>query len=416
MAQSALEDRPEALVAPVSVGAGGEALPAAAPKAGKARIVFPLLLAIATVGGVATYLHGLGKESTDDAQVEAHVASVAPRVAGQVKRVLVKDNQEVKAGDVLVELDDRDIAARLAAARADLAAAKAQVRAAEAQVALTRKSIDGNLVAAKGSMAQAAAIQGSTTAGIDQAKADIVAAQARRDLAATDFSRTERLVNDGALTTAALDTSRANRDAADATLLQAEARLASAKAAIANVSGTYSLAKSRMITAESGPEQLEAAEAQAELTRAREKQSEAALAQAELALSYTKVVAEVAGTVARRTVEAGQLVSPDRPLLAIVPLNDTWIVANFKEDQLAHMHAGQPVDIRIDTFDSVKLTGVVDSLSAGTGARFSLLPPDNASGNFTKVVQRVPVLIRFAPHEGTVLRPGMSADVTVHTK
>ncbi|MFO0661557.1 MAG: HlyD family secretion protein [Polyangiaceae bacterium] len=145
-------------------------------------------------------------------------------------------------------------------------------------------------------------------------------------------------------------------------------------------------------------------------------QAEASLAQAQLAFDYTRVVADVAGTVARRTVEPGQLVSPDRPLLAIVPLDDTWIVANFKEDQLHKMHEGQRVDITVDTFEGEKFAGTVDSLAAGTGARFSLLPPDNASGNFTKVVQRVPVLIRLEAHPSVQLRPGMSAAVTVHVK
>jgi membrane fusion protein (multidrug efflux system) len=159
--------------------------------------------------------------------------------------------------------------------------------------------------------------------------------------------------------------------------------------------------------------QVRSARAQVELAVARLGQSDAAVEQAELNLSYTRVRAEVSGAVARRTVEPGQVVSPDRPLMAIVALDDTWVVANFKEDQLRDMRAGQKADIEVDTFGGRRFTGHVESFAPGTGSRFSLLPPDNASGNFTKVVQRVPVLVRLDGAPGVVLRPGMSASVTV---
>ncbi|MEO8876727.1 MAG: HlyD family secretion protein, partial [Polyangiaceae bacterium] len=172
----------------------------------------------------------------------------------------------------------------------------------------------------------------------------------------------------------------------------------------------------RFAAADTLPQQIEVARATVALMDARVKQSDAAMRTAELNLSYTEIKAPRKGQIARRTVEVGQAVSPERPLLAIIPLDDTWIVANYKEDQLADMRTGQPVDMKIDAFGSRHFKGHVDSLSGGTGARFSLLPPDNASGNFIKVVQRVPVLIKIDGDPGVALRPGMSVSTTVDTR
>ena len=169
----------------------------------------------------------------------------------------------------------------------------------------------------------------------------------------------------------------------------------------------------RLLAAQSGPAQIAAARAQVELSAARLAQTDAAVEQAELNLSYASVRAEVSGVVSRRTVEPGQSVSPERPLMAIVALDDTWLVANFKEDQLRDMRPGQKAAIRVDTFGRRAFAGHVESFAAGTGSRFSLLPPDNASGNFTKVVQRVPVLVRLDGQPDVLLRPDMSANVTI---
>ncbi len=389
--------------------------PKSARRTPRALIALPLLAAIGLSVGGGAYFLGRGHETTNDAQVEGHVASVAARVAGQVEQVLVNDNQLVKAGDVLVVLDDRDLAAKVAAARADLSAMQAQARAAETQLAVTEKSSHSNLVIARGGLAQAAAVEGTTKAGIDRARADIVAAESRRKLAEIELSRTQQLVEGGALSQAELDAKRSAFEQADAALGQARAQYASAQANIGNSSGTIDSARGRLIAAESGPAQIEAARAQLELSRARVAQAQAALEQAELNLSHTKVLASVSGVVSRRSVEVGQMASPDRPLMALVPLDDTWVVANFKEDQIAQMHPGQTARVHIDTYGQ-ELIGHVDSLASGTGSRFSLLPPDNASGNFTKVVQRVPVLIRLDAHPDLTLRPGMSATATVETK
>lgn len=381
----------------------------------RAPFVFGALLVAAGAIALVIYISRLGKEKTDDAQVEAHVANVSARTQGQVKRVLVEDNQEVKVGDVLVELDDRDQKARLAAARADLAAAQAQQHAAQTQLGLTDKTAKANLAVAQGGVAQASALTGSTQAMIDQARADVASATSHKQLTKTDRERAEKLMTSGAGTKADVDARRAADEQADAQLAQAQARLVTAMANRSNSSGTAESARGKLLAASTVDEQIEAARAQVALADARVAQAQAAVERAELELDYTKLRAEIGGTIARRSVEPGQTVSPDRPIMAIVDLADTWVVANLKETQIADVKPGQEVEVDVDTFSGT-LKGHVDSIAAGTGSRFSLLPPDNASGNFIKVTQRVPVKIKLDDRGGRVLRPGMSADVTIHTK
>jgi membrane fusion protein, multidrug efflux system len=390
---------------------------APAPPAKRRRAPFVaggLVLAAVAVAGVIYWMR-LGKEKTDDAQVEAHVSSVAAQIAGQVRRVAVADNQEVKAGDVLVELDDRDQQAKLAAARADLGEATAQLRLAETQLGLTEKTARANLTVAEGAIAQAAAVTGNTAAQIDQARADVAAAESRKQLTRIERERAERLRKMGAAPQSEIDERIAADTAADAALAQAQARLASALANRSNSSGTAASARGRLLAAQTIEEQVAAARAQLDLSKARVDQRQAAVDRAALELEHTRVRAAIAGTVTKRSVEPGQLVSPDRMLMAIVDLSDTWVIANLKETQLADIQPGQPAEVEIDTFDGT-LTGHVDSIAAGTGSRFSLLPPENASGNFIKVTQRVPVKVKIDDRGGRVLRPGMSAEVVIHTR
>jgi membrane fusion protein (multidrug efflux system) len=389
-----------------------------APTATKRRRApFVLVGLLVVAGSVATYIYvsRLGKEKTDDAQVEAHVSNVAARVAGQVKRVLVSDNQEVKVGDLLVELDDRDQQVKLAMGRADLAASTAQLRNAQTQLALTEKTAKANLAVAQGAIAQAAAVTGNTAAQIDQAKADVAAAESRKQLTRLDRERAERLRATGAATQSEIDARVSADTQADASLAQAQARLASALANRSNSSGTEVSARGRLLAAETVDEQVELARAQVALADARVAQAQAATERAALELEYTKLRSEIAGTVTKRMVEPGQLVSPDRALMAIVDLSDTWVVANLKETQLAEIKAGQAAEVEVDSYAGA-MTGHVDSVAAGTGSRFSLLPPENATGNFIKVTQRVPVKIKIDDRRGHLLRPGMSADVTIHTR
>jgi len=400
-----------------------ESIPAAPPppvalpaKRSKAKLVFPALVAAAAVVGGAVYLHGKGKESTDDAFVESHVANVAPRVQGQVLRVLVRDNQAVNAGDVLIELDDRDATARDHAAKADLEAAEAALTAARAQHALAEHTVDAGLRQAKGGVTQAFALSGSSKAQIDQARADLAAATSRSALSAMELSRAQRLNKDGAIAQAELDRRQAEDDQARAAVDQAKARLSVANVGVLNAGGGIESAQGRLAAAQTGPDQVQVAAAQVDVAKARVTQAKAALEQSDLNLSYMKVRAPTRGVVSRRSVEPGQLVDPARPLLALTELDDSWIVANFKEDQIGDLRVGQAAQVTLDAFSGRTLSAHVDSFSGGTGSRFALLPPDNASGNFTKVVQRVPVLIRIddKPRD-LVLRPGLSAFVTVRT-
>lgn len=394
-----------------------ESAKAATKKPKRAPFVLAGILLASAVAGGSVWLNGRGKQSTDDAFVEAPVANVAPRIQGQVVRVLVKDNDTVKAGDVLVELDDRDARVRLATAQADLASAKANLAAAEAQLALTVKNVGANLLQARGGVVQASALGGTSRAGVDQAEADVEAAESRRRLAESELRRTEKLHADGAVSAAELDVRKAQFDQAVATVAQAKARAASAIESLGIAQGTLAAAQGKLSSAQTGPEQVEVARATVGVASARVAQAEALVEQAKLSLSYTQVKAEIGGVISRKVVEVGQIVDPSRPLLAITNLANVWVVANFKEDQISHIRPGQAVSIKVDAFEGRAIDGKVESLSGGSGARFSLLPPDNASGNFTKVVQRIPVRIHLdgAPDD-VVLRPGMSTYVTVKTR
>jgi membrane fusion protein (multidrug efflux system) len=395
----------------------GQDAPVAPPPRPRRRapIVLGVLVVAAAAVAAVLYFSRLGKEKTDDAQVEAHASNVSARIAGQVKRVLVADNQLVKPGDVLVELDDRDQQVKLVSARADLAASTAQLRLAQTQLALTDKTAKANLAVAQGAIAQAAAVTGSTAAQIDQARADVDAAKSHKLLTKLDRDRTEKLRATGAATQADIDTRVAADTQADAQLAQVEARLVSALANRSNSSGTETSARGRLLAAQTVDEQVESSKAQVALAEARVAQAQASVDRAGLELEYTRIRAEIAGQVTKRSVEPGQLVSPDRMLMAIVDLSDTWVVASPKETQIADIKPGQLVDVEIDAFPGV-LAGHVDSVSAGTGARFSLLPPENASGNFIKVVQRVQVKIKIDDPKGRALRAGMSAEVVIHTR
>ena len=389
------------------------AVEAAPPKKNRARIVLPVLLVVAALGVGIRYLVTKGKETTDDAFIEGRVLSVSARVTGQVSKVLVQDNQEVKSGDVLVELDDADYQAKLAAAQADLLSAKASEQVATAQLELTQRNAEATLTQAQGGLGQAASGVEASRASLEQAKADLAAAESRFTLAETELRRSKQLFASNSVSQAEVDRSTATFDQANASREQARSRLVSTRANIDGSVGGVTLAKGRIQAAQTGPQQVESSKAGLAVAQARVKQAEAALKVAELNLGYTKVRAPGDGIVSRRSVEVGALVDPSRPLLAVVPLHDVWVVANFKEDQLRNMKMGDKARISVDAFGSQKLAAHLDSFSGGTGSRFALLPPDNASGNFVKVVQRVPVLLRFDEPPSFKLRPGMSAYVTV---
>jgi membrane fusion protein (multidrug efflux system) len=389
---------------------------AAANRAAKGRRAFIVLGGIAgavllAIGGYALLTHG--QENTDDAQIEADVVPLSARVGSTVLNVPVRDNQQVKAGDVLVELDPVDIQARLTQAQAELATAKAQAAAAHAQEQVSNAT-------AKGGFHSAQAVLSGSSVGVSSADAQVAAAQAALERAKAEAHRTEldlgrfkQLRDAGAISLQQLDNFQATNDSAQAALAQANANLLAAQEAKRGAVSKVAEAEGRVAQTENVDAQVAAAHAATELADARVKAAEAALALAENQLRYTKILAPTDGVVSKLGVHAGQLVSVGTPVAELVP-TETYVVANFKETQIGAMHPGDRVKVAIDAFPGHDLEGRVESLSAGTGARFSLLPPDNASGNYVKVVQRVPVRIAWKSAPEVPLRAGLSADVTVY--
>jgi membrane fusion protein (multidrug efflux system) len=329
--------------------------------------VLVVLVLAAVTGGVLYWLHARKFEKTDDAFITGHVVRIAPRVAGQVTRVLVDDNQVVKRGDLLVELDPTDLQVRVTQAEADLQAAQGRLAEAEAQVT-------------------------TGEAQVGQARAAEQSAATEAERAATDLKRYE-----------ALDPRAISQQ-------QMDAARATARSAAANLNA----AKQKTVAAQS---QLELSKAQVKTAQAGEAEARAALEQNRTFLGYTKITAPEDGWVTGKSVEAGAYVQAGQALLSIVP-RDVWVVANFKETQITNMRVGQPVTVEVDAYPHKDFHGHVDSFQLGTGAAFSLLPPENATGNYVKVVQRVPVKIVFdeAPDDRFLLGPGMSVKPKVKVR
>ena len=389
------------------------------------------LAAVVVVLGVVIYMWlTAGRVSTDDAQIDGHITQVAARVGGTVTKVNVKENQFVEAGTVLVELDPRDYQVAVDRARAELADAQANAAGAMTGIPLTQVSTETGVRTASGGVEEAQAGVGIADRQVEAARAQLVAAQARQRekeatavKAARDVERFKGLVAkdeiaqqqyDAAVSTA--ESARASADAAGSDVHAAEAAIAVAEQRARQARGTAAQAQAALQASKTGPEQLRVTKARADVANARVQQFTAALAQAELNLQRTQIKAPSPGVVSRKTVEVGQVVQAGQPFFALVSLEDVWVTANFKETQLRRMQPGQPVTISVDGLDR-EFKGRVDSIAAATGAKFSLLPPENASGNYVKVVQRVPVKIVFEAGQDPDrrLRPGMSVAPTVHT-
>ncbi|MDR9758124.1 HlyD family secretion protein [Rhizobium redzepovicii] len=364
------DDAPAA-EAPVVEAAAKEAPKKTGRRTFKRAVIAAALLAGVGFAGDFGYRYwtvGRFIESTDDAYVKADYTTVAPKVAGYIRQVLVNDNDPVKSGQVLARIDDRDFQAALSQAKAAVKAAEAAVANIDAQIAL-QQSVIG------------------------QAKATIDASQASLDFAVSDAARSARLITSGAGTQSRAEQSQSARDQAAAAVERDRAAL---------------------VAAENKVPVLETQRQQAIAERDR---AAAAAQQAELNLSYTDIVAAVDGTVGARSIRVGQYVTSGTQLMAVVPLHAVYVVANFKETQLTHVRPGQPVEIKIDSFPDMAIKGHVDSVSPASGLEFSLLPPDNATGNFTKIVQRIPVKIVIDDEAlSGLLRSGMSVEPEIDTK
>ncbi|MFE8600757.1 HlyD family secretion protein [Archangium violaceum] len=394
------------------------AAPAPAPKKDKGRRGFLVLGVVVTVfilaiGGYK--LATLGQETTDAAQVEADVVPLSTRVGGQVLRVLVADNAVVHKGDVLVELDPRDYEARVKQAEAELESAQAQEQSADAQATVAEAGAKGGLSSARAMVSTSSAAVSSAEAQVSVARAALARAEAEAHRTELDLERHQTLLEASAVSQKAYDDAKATRDAAQAALEGARAQLSAAEEGRHVAQSKVAEAQGQFDQSAPVDAKIAAARANAALAHARVKSAEAALEQARLQLDYTHVTAPADGQVSRLSIHVGQLMSTGQTVAEFVP-PETYVVANFKETQVGHMRPGQRVTVKLDAYDGETLEGKVESLSGGTGSRFSLLPPDNASGNFVKVVQRIPVRITWVkPPSELALRAGLSAEVTVHT-
>jgi membrane fusion protein (multidrug efflux system) len=390
------------------------------------------VLMLAGVVGFFVWRHLSPRQSTDDAQVTGHVTPVAARVGGTIKDIRIHDNQVVKAGDVLVEIDPRDYEIALALAEADLAAAKAASQAARSDVPITSATATNGLnIAQAGAGAAEAGVRAAdrqadaARAKVTAAKARLAEAQAHATRAKQDLDRLQPLAAKDEIPRQQLDAAVAAShvasaavDSAAADVGEAEANLDAAEARRGQTTGALSQAQAQARAAATAPQQIALTEARAASADAGVMQAQAAVDQARLNLERTTVRATASGVVSKRSVEPGQVVQAGQPLLSLTTLDDVWVTANFKETQLDSIHPGQPADVEVDAYDGRRLSGRVESIAAATGATFSLLPPDNASGNFVKVVQRIPVkiVLDHPSDAATVLRPGMSVTATVYLR
>lgn len=382
----------------------------------KPYMILGVVIALGLVGYLAVRTLTANRESTDDAQVSTDMVPIAARVGGTLIAVPVVDNQPIKKGDLLAEIDPSDYVNKVRQAEAELAAAKAQASAAEAQQRIVEASSKGGLSTARAALSGTTASVAGASAQVAAAAAMVVKAQADADKADNDLRRAQSLRKDDAIPQAQVDTLTSQAAAMRAAVAQAKAQLAAAEESKNSAQTRIAEAAGRVEQSAPVDAQVAVAKANAELAAARAAAAEVALAQAQLNLSYTKVIAPEDGHISRLAVHAGQLVQPAQTITNVLP-DTTYVVANFKETQVGQMRASQAAEVSIDAYPGRTFRATVESVAFGTGAQFSMLPPDNASGNFVKVVQRVPVKLTWVNLPGDVhLEAGLSVDVTVHTK
>ena len=399
----------------------------------KSKVRRLLIFGGAAVAVVAAglFIYYLNRESTDDAQVDGHISAVSAKVYGRVSEVLVNDNQPVKAGQPLVKLDARDYQAALDQAKAQLALAESEAQSAGVDVPRTRENVVSGTSSADAQLSGAQADAMRAEVSYDQARtSDLAWAQANVDksranarLAQADLARFTPLMEKGEISKQQYDAAKANADATASALKADEEKFAQAQRSVEIAKAQLEAAKARVQQAHAGvaaakadTKQVAIKQADAAGKIAKVQQARAALEAAQLNLEYATVTAPVDGVVTHKQVEIGQVVQQGQGLLVVVPLHDVWVTANFKETQLKKMKAGQKAEVKVDTYGKT-FSGHVDSISGATGSVLSLLPPENATGNYVKVVQRIPVKIVLdpIPQEKAVLRPGMNVEATVVT-
>lgn len=394
------------------------------------RLILPAALVLIAVA-LGFYLYYRNRVSTDDAQVDGHIVPMAAKISGTVADVLVHDNEPVKAGQVLVRIDPRDYQARVDQARAQLLAAQGNAKAADVGVPWTNAVTLSSTSDAQAQLAGAqanydrakVAYEQASTADLAFARAQVDKAKADSDKAQADLERMKPLAAKAEISQQELDAYTAAALVASSELQSAQEKLKAAQESVGIAQDQQSAAQAQVQSAQAGVRQADANRRQVDIRSADAVAAAAAIAQARanleaalLDLSYTTITAPTDGVVTRKSVEVGEIIQPGQELFVLVPLNDVWVTANFKETQLAKVHAGQKAEIHVDMYGKT-FPGHVDSIAGATGSRLSLLPPENATGNFVKVVQRIPVKILLDQvSDKAVLRPGMNVDATIITK
>jgi membrane fusion protein (multidrug efflux system) len=389
-----------------------------APPSRRRGILVAAILVVALIA-LGIWWHSTFSEDTDDAQVNGHLIQVSARISGQVIKVDVEENQVVKAGDPIAELDPRDYQVAVENAEAALASAKANAAAARVNVPIVTANTGSNLRAADSDVVGAHAGVEQAEQQLDAAKARVAQAEANNVKAQSDLERYKPLVEKDVISKQQFDAAVAAADAAKADLANAQASQQAAADAIRVAHERETQAQAMLKYAQTAPQKVAAQDAKAKQAEAQVQQAQAQLDQARLNLSYTRIVAPAAGIITRKSVEINQNVAAGQNLLTLVSLEDLWVTANFKETQLRHMAAGQSVEIHVDSTGK-DYQGRVTQIGGATGSVLSLFPPENATGNYVKVVQRVPVRIDFTDlakedpnHE---LRPGLSVEPKVEVK
>jgi membrane fusion protein (multidrug efflux system) len=402
------------------------------PRRSRVRIfvLIALVILLVAIGGYFLWKYLSSYESTDDAQIDGHVNAISARISGHLSEVLVQDSQIVKAGDVLVKIDPRDYEVALSQAQANLSDAEASLQSARSDLPIVSTNTESTLQTARSSRADANAGLLAAERQFEAAQARLATAQAQVNeaeanykKAADDAARYKQLVAKDEISRQTYDQAEQTAAAAKATLaaqnsavLEARHNAGAAEATIQQAQAKIPQADASIQSAMTRPQQVSQSEARAKSAAAKVAELQAQLDQAKLNLSYTIIVAPVSGIIGKKTAEIGQNVSPGEQLMAVVPLDDVWVTANFKETQLRKMKPGQNVKFSVDAYDH-EYSGHVTGIGGASGSRYSLLPPENATGNYVKVVQRIPVRIDLDPNENKDrrLRPGMSVDPKVYT-
>ncbi len=408
---------PEAAAADVPTRAETPAH-AGAPPRNRRRAIGLGVAAAVVLAGLGYWYHGTFYEDTDDAQVDGYICNIAPRVSGTVVAVHVDDNQNVASGAALVDLDPADYKVARDQAKAALAQAEAQLRIEQPGVAITETSNATLVSTSTSDVASGRASLAEAQRALAQAEAQLAQAQANDKLAQIDLKRAEDLYRTGAIAKAEYDARESAANASTAGVAALVENVEAARRRIDDQSAKVNAAMSRQMEAKSNaPQTLETKRASVEWRQASVDAAKSQLDQAELNLAYTHITAPAAGIIGKRSVNLGDRVSPGQQLFALTQTDTLWVTANFRETQVRKMHPGQHAKVYVDALDR-DFEGEVESIAAATGSRYSVLPPENATGNYVKVVQRLPVRIRLLPGQQGLerLRPGMSVEPQVRIK